>query len=121
MKAKLLQAWLIVIPVMVVIWVYSGLRFNIAFTTPFLMDMGYALLVACANIAISLGLSFVNPAYTQKSVAYMINFQVIAFIVIGCMIVPDMVFNMWWLQMPLAWAVGLVLLYLGHRKLSTME
>jgi hypothetical protein len=121
MRARLLQAWLLVIPVMVVIWVYSGLRFNIAFTTPFLMDMGYALLVASANIAISLGLSFVNPAYTQKSAAYMINIQVIAFLVIGCMIVPDMVFNMWWLQMPLAWAVGLVLLYLGHRKLSTME
>ena len=121
MKAKLLQAWLLVIPVMVVIWVYSGLRFNIAFATPLLLDMGYALLVASANIAISLGLSFVNPAYTQKSVAYMINFQVIAFLVLGCMVVPDMVFNMWWLQMPLAWAVGLVLLFLGHRKLSTME
>ena len=121
MKARLLQAWLLVIPVMVVIWVYSGLRFNIAFTTPFLLDMGYALLVASANIAISLGLSFVNPAYKQRSAAYMINFQVIGFIVLGCMIVPDQVFHIWWLQMPLAWAVGLVLLYLGHRKLSTME
>jgi hypothetical protein len=121
MKARLLQAWLLVIPVMVVIWVYSGLRFNVAFTMPFLMDMGYALLAAAANTTMAMGLSFVNPVYTQKSAAYMINFQVIAFLTMGSIVIPDLVFHQEWLQMPLAWVVGLVLLYLGHRKLSTME
>jgi hypothetical protein len=119
MKARLLQVWLLVIPVMVAIWVYSGLRFNVAFTTPFLMNMGYALLAAAANT--TMGLSFVNPVYTQKSAAYMINFQLIAFLAMGSIVIPDLVFHQEWLQMPLALAVGLVLLYLGHRKLSAME
>ena len=44
-----------------------------------------------------------------------------AFIVIGTMILPDMVLDMPWLQLPLAWAVGIVLLYIGYRKLSNME
>jgi len=51
----------------------------------------------------------------------MINFQVIAFLAMGSIIIPDLVFHQEWLQMPLAFTVGLVLLYLGHRKLSTME
>jgi len=37
------------------------------------------------------------------------------------MIIPDMVLHVEWLHMPLAWALSLVLLYLGYRKLSTME
>ena len=66
-------------------------------------------------------LSFANPAYNQKSAAYMINFQVIAFIAMGAMILPDMLLDMPWLHMPIAWAVGIVLLYAGYRKLTTME
>jgi len=51
----------------------------------------------------------------------MINIQVVAFIVIGTMILPDKVLDMPWLHMPIAWAVGLAMLFLGYRKLSTME
>ncbi|MCW3988965.1 MAG: hypothetical protein NWE88_02690 [Candidatus Bathyarchaeota archaeon] len=121
MKAKLLQAWLLVVPVMVAIWGFSALRFNLVFSVPFLIEMGKALLIAMANSTITLGLSFANPAYHQKSAAYMINIQIVAFIVLGTMILPDIVLDMPWLQMPLAWAVGLVLLYTGYRKLSNME
>lgn len=120
-KAKLLQAWLFVVPVMVAIWAFSAWRFNLAFSVPFLMEMGNALLIAMANSMMSMGLSFANPAFNQKSTAYMINFQMIAFIAMGAMIIPDMFLDMPWLHMPIAWAVGLVLLYAGYRKLTTME
>ena len=109
------------IPVMVAIWGFSALRFNLAFSVPFLIEMGKALPIAMGNTTITLGLSFANPAYHQKSAAYMINIQIVAFIVIGTMVLPDVVLDMPWLQMPLAWAVGLVLLYVGYRKLSNME
>jgi len=121
MKAKLLQSWLLVAPVMAAIWGFSAWRFNVAFSVPFLVGMGNALLIAMANAAMSMGLSFVNPAYHQKSPAYIINFQLIAFMAMGAMILPDMLFDMPWLHMPVAWAVGLVMLYMGYRKLSTME
>ncbi|UCH57273.1 MAG: hypothetical protein JSV18_08075, partial [Candidatus Bathyarchaeota archaeon] len=83
--------------------------------------MGKALLMAAANVAMAMGLSLANPAYSQKSPAYIINFQGIAFLALGAMIIPDMVIHVEWLHMPLAWALGLTLLYLGYRKLSTME
>jgi len=121
MRAKLLQAWLLVVPVMVAIWGFSALRFNLAFSVPFLIEMGKALLIAMANSTITLGISFANPAYHQKSAAYMINIQIVAFIVIGTMILSDRVLDMPWLQMPIAWVMGVVLLYAGYRKLSTME
>ena len=121
MKAKLLQAWLFVVPVMVAIWAYSAWRFDLAFSVPFLMEMGNALLIAMANSAMAMGLSFANPAFHQKSAAYMINFQTIAFMAMGAMILPDMLLDMPWLHMPIAWVMGVVLLYAGYRKLSTME
>ncbi|HUS77315.1 MAG TPA: hypothetical protein VM050_01435 [Patescibacteria group bacterium] len=121
MKAKVLQAWLIVIPLIFAIWGFSALRFNLAFSAPFLMEMGGALLVAMANALMALGLSFTNPAYSQKSPAYMINLQVGVFLVMGTLIIPDLVFHMPWLHLPLAWAVGLVLFFLGYRKMSSME
>jgi hypothetical protein len=83
--------------------------------------MGNSLLMATANVAMAMGLSLANPAYKQKSPAYMINFQVTAFLAMGSIILPDMVFHQEWLQMPMAWVIGLVMLYLGYRKLSTME
>jgi hypothetical protein len=32
-----------------------------------------------------------------------------------------MVFHQEWLQVPMAWGVALVMLYMGYRKLSSME
>jgi hypothetical protein len=121
MKAKLLQAWLFVVPVMVAIWAYSAWRFDLGFSVPFLMEMGNALLIGMANSAMAMGLSFANPAFHQKSGAYMINFQMIAFMAMGAMIIPDIFLDMPWLHMPIAWVMGVVLLFAGYRKLSTME
>ena len=106
---------------MVAIWAYSAWRFNLAFSVPFLMEMGSALLIAMANSMMSMGLSFANPAFNQKSAAYMINFQTIAFLAMGAMIIPDMFLDMPWLHMPIAWVMGIVLLLAGYRKLTTLE
>jgi hypothetical protein len=121
MRAKLLQGLLLVLPFMVVVMVTGSLRFNMAFTWPYLMSMGKSLLMAAANVCMAMGVSLANPAYNQKSPAYIINFQGIAFLAMGSIIIPDMVFHREWLQLPMAWAMGLTLLYLGYRKLSTME
>ena len=121
MRAKLLQGWLLVLPFMAVVMVAGSFRFNVAFTWPYLMSMGKSMLMASANVCMAMGVSLANPAYNQKSPAYMINFQGVAFLAMGSIILPDMVFHREWLQLPLAWAMGLTLLYLGYRKLSTME
>jgi len=121
LKAKLLQGWLLVLPFMAVVMVANGLRFNVAFTWPYLMSIGSVLLRAAANVCLAMGVSLANPAYSQKSFAYFINIQLIVFIGMASMIIPDIVLHQKWLEIPIAWAICLVLLYLGHRKLSTME
>ncbi len=73
--------------------------------------------MATANSAMVIGLSLVTPAWVQKSPAYMINMQLIAFLAMGSLIIPDMVFHQEWLQVPM----GLVMLYIRYWKLSNME
>ena len=121
MKAKLLQGWLLVLPFLAVVMVANGFRFNVAFTWTYLMSMGSALLKAAANVCLAMGVSLANPAYSQKSSAYFINVQLIVFLAMASIIIPEMVFHREWLQTPMAWAIGLLMLYLGYRKLSTME
>jgi hypothetical protein len=121
MKSKLAQSWLLVLPVLALNMGVTALRFDTGFSVPILVSIGRVLLMSAANSAMAIGLSLVNPAWVQKSPAYMINMQLIAFIAMGSLIVPDMVFHMEWLQIPLAWGVALVMLYLGYRKLSNME
>jgi len=121
LKAKLLQGWLLVLPFLAVVMVANGLRFNVVFTWPYLMSIGSVLLRAAANVCLAMGVSLANPAYSQKSFAYFINIQLIVFIGMASMIIPDIVLHQKWLEIPIAWAICLVLLYLGHRKLSTME
>jgi len=121
MKAKLLQGWLLVLPFLAVVMVANGFRFNVAFTWPYLMSMGSVLLTAAANVCLAMGVSLANPAYSQKSSAYFINVQLIVFLVMASIIIPEMIIHQAWLQTPMAWAIGLLMLFLGYRKLSTME
>ena len=119
-KAKILQAWIFVIPFIVAIWAYTDWRFNLGLSVPFMLEMGEVLLVAMANATIAMGLALTNPAYHQKSMAYMVNFQVVAFIAMGSLIIPD-VLGVPRLHLPIAWMIGGILLFTGYRKLSTME
>ena len=120
-KAKLVQSWLLVLPLLALNMVVTALRFNTGFTMPIIVSTGTVLLMAAANSGMAIGLSLVNPAWVQKSSAYMINMQLIAFLAMGSLIIPDKVFHQEWLQAPMAVGVGLVMLYLGYRKLSNME
>jgi hypothetical protein len=121
MRAKLAQSWLLVLPFLTLNMVLTALRFEPGFTAAFFLSTGKVLLMAAANSAMAIGLSLVNPAWVQKSPAYMINMQLIAFLAMGSLIIPDMVFHQEWLQVPMAWGVALVMLYMGYRKLSSME
>ncbi len=120
-KTKLVQSWLLIIPFLAISMVFTALRFQIGFTSDFFISTAQVLLMATANSAMAIGLSLVNPAWVQKSAAYMINMQLIAFLAFGSLIIPDMVFGMESLQIPMAWGIGLLMLSLGYRKLNKME
>jgi hypothetical protein len=112
MKAKLVQSWLLVLPFLAINMIVTALRFAPGFPVDILVSTGKVMLMAAANSAMAIGLSLVNPAWVQKSSAYMINMQLIAFLAIGSLIIPD-ILHMEWLQVPMAVGVGLVMLYMG--------
>ena len=80
-----------IIPLLALNMVVTRLRFDPGFTVGFFVNTGKVLLMAAANSAMAIGFSLANPAWTQKSPAYMINMQIIAFLALGFIIVPKMV------------------------------
>ncbi len=105
MRAKLAQSWLLVLPFLTLNTVLTALRFEPGFTAAFFLSTGKVLLMGAANSAMAMGLSLVNPAWVQKSSAYMINMQLIAFLAMGSLIIPDLLY-MGWLHAPMAWGVA---------------
>jgi len=85
------------------------------------MGIGKSLLMAMAMVLIALGVSLAYPAFTQDSFAYFINFFVSILLVVASIIIPERVFHQEWLQVPFAFMIGFVMIYLGYWKLSTME
>jgi len=121
LKAKLLLGWLLVIPILAMVMVVGGLRFDVIYSGVYLMGIGKSLLMAMAMVLIAMGVSLAYPAYTQASFAYFINFFVSILLAFGSILIPEMVFHQDWLQVPLAFMIGFVMIYLGYWKLSTME
>jgi hypothetical protein len=85
------------------------------------------MLTTTANVALALGLSLLNPAFSEKSGNFMTNVFIVPNVSLLLTIVPLEVSNLQpmdsllYLTVPLSWLVGTVLLYLGKRKLSRIE
>jgi hypothetical protein len=126
-KARLLHGLLVVVPVTVAITVVSTILSN---QTMFalLIITGLAVLFVSAIVAFVLGLSLLNPAFSDKSGSYVTNLMITMFAIPnGLFLIPLMVFDLPLLQtlcyvtIPLSWLVGIVFLYLGKRKLCRIE
>ena len=88
------------------------------------------MLFVAANVPLALGLSLLNPEFSENARAQMfgliVNANIVMFaslgIFIGSMIVLDWgFFNTLLLQNTLIWLLGILLLYIGKRKLSRIE
>ncbi len=129
-KAKLLQGWLVAVPIAAVIT--ALLMISIPQTTlgSLLTYIGAVAQLVAANVALALGLSLLNPEFSENAraqmVGLMINAQVVIFvsmgIFIGSAIVLDLgIFDTLLLQSVVIWLLGVVFLYLGKRKFSRIE
>jgi hypothetical protein len=87
-------------------------------------------LIVAGNVALALGLSLLNPEFSENTraqmVGLMVNAQVAIFIsigiFIGSLVVLDLGFlNTLLLDTVVIWLLGIVFLYLGKRKLSRIE
>ncbi|UCF44959.1 MAG: hypothetical protein JSW44_04145 [Candidatus Bathyarchaeota archaeon] len=126
-KARLLHGLLVVVPITVAITVVSTI---LSQQTMFalLAITALAVLFVSAIVGFVLGLSLLNPAFSDKSGSYVTNLMITMFAIPnGLFLIPLIVFDLPLLQtlcyftIPLSWVLGIVFLYLGKRRLSRIE
>ncbi len=123
-QARLLQSWLVVVPIVFIITILSLALIPNITTLDFLAITFFAVITSMANTVFALGLFLVRPAFTEKSSEFMVNILIISFvnsisflfllIIIGSFLamIPFMGF---------IWIIGIVLLILGKNHLSRLE
>jgi len=129
-KAKLIQGWLVAVPVAAGITIVSFIAISSASFSSFVAYIVLITLLVAANVALALGLALVKPQFSDNARAQMgslmLNANVAMFVsmgvFIGSMVVLDWgIFNTLLLQNGVIWLMGIVFLNLGKRKLSSME
>ena len=129
-KARLLQGWLVSVPIGAAITAVSMILIPQTTFVSLLTYIGFMVLVIAANVALALGLSLLNPVFSENArdqmFGLMLNAQVGIFvsmgIFIGSMIILRLgLFNTLMLYTVVIWLLGIVSLYLGKRRLSRIE
>ncbi len=134
-KARLLQGWLIVIPIAAAVTVLSTSLSPQTTFISLLINTGFGVLVAAGNVAIVLGLFLLIPAFSEKSVRFMLNVLIVIFVSIGSFlgplfglmkVIPDLdtvtrLLYVLLLQSSLGWLLGFVFLFLGSKNLNRIE
>jgi hypothetical protein len=131
-KARLLHGWLVVVPIAAAITAVSTILNPQTTFISLLTTTGLAVVFVASNVAFVLGLSLLNPAFSDKSGNYVANLMITMFAIPnGLLLIPLIVlgrvfdFGLYetflYVTVPLSWFMGIVLLYLGKRKLSRIE
>ncbi len=132
-RVKLLHGWIMVIPIATVFsasLAISSVRTNLF---SILTITGLMIFIAAANVPFIIGLFCLNPALSEKSPIIWLNIIIAMFVAIGLFLASVFVLAgegsdpiasliaVQLLQTPLSWFVGIVILYLGQRRLSKIE
>ena len=132
-KARLVQSWLVVVPIAGVITVVTTILSSQNAFISLLTNTGLMMLIVAANVAFVLGLFLLNPVFSVKSVKLWLNVMIVQFVSIGLFAVsilvlmrgePEPIGGILYVQLlqtVLSWLVGIVFLYLGKRKLNRIE
>ncbi len=129
-KARLLQSWLVAVPIAAVITAVSVVSISQATLVSLLTYIGFMAQLVAANVALALGLSLLNPEFSENTRAQMlglmINAQVVMFLSIGIFIGSGIVLDLGFfdtllLQTAVIWLLGIVFLYLGKKRFSRIE
>ena len=130
-RARLLHGWLIVVPIAAVVTAVSTLISPQTTLTSLLANTGLIVLTVAATVTFTLGLFLLNPAFSDKSGNYVLNLMIIMQGWAGLALLPLLAFrrmlglglyeSVLYLTVPMSWTVGIVLLYLGRRRLSRLE
>ncbi len=130
-KAKLLQGWLIVMPIAAVATAVSTILSPQTTFVSLLTITGLVMLTVAASVPFVLGLFLLNPAFSEKGGNYVLNLMIVMQGWVGLSLISLIVIRrafdlglyqtLFYVTVPLSWLVGIVFLYLGKRKLSRIE
>jgi len=132
-KTRLLQSWLVVVPIAGVITAVTTILSPQNSFISLLINSGLMMLFVAANVAFALGLFLLNPVFSVKSVKLWINLMIVQFVSIVLFVIsmfvltgvgPEPIGGILYVQLlltVLSWLVGIVFLYFGKRKLSRIE
>ncbi len=130
-KARLLHGWLVVVPIAVAITAVLTILMPQTTFISLLTNTGLVMLTVGANVAFVLGLSLLNPAFSDKSGNYVLNLMIVMQGWVGLSLVSLIIFGrvfdlglyetLFYVTVPLSWLMGIVFLYLGKRRLSRIE
>jgi hypothetical protein len=120
-KLRLVQAWIVIVPVLGGLLLGQSILAGSAITVDLLLGIGNILLISVANVALGLGVALLNPAFSRKSGNFMVNIQIVVFWGVATFFIPRMIFHQPWLHLPMAVITGVVVLFLGARKLRNIE
>ncbi len=131
-KARLLHGWLVVVPIAAAVTAVSGILSPQTTLISLLTTTGFAVLFVAANVAFVLGLSLLNPAFSEKSGNYFLNLMIaMQALPFGLFLLPMIAFRrifdlglyevLFYVTLPSSWLLGILFLYLGKRRLSKIE
>jgi hypothetical protein len=129
-KARLVQSWLVVVPITGLITVAALWSLPWIMAEDLVAATGLVMIVATAYTAFSLGLALMNPNFSESSREQMlelvVNANVMMFVAIGIFLGSMIVFNLPFfhaliLQTGVTSILGITFLVLGQRKLSHIE
>ena len=130
-KVRLLHGWLVVVPIAAAITAVLTILMPQTTFISLLANTGLVMLTVGANVAFVLGLSLLNPAFSDKSGNYVLNLMIVMQGWVGLSLVSLIIFGrvfdlglyetLFYVTVPLSWLMGIVFLYLGKRRLSRIE
>ena len=131
LKARLLHGWLMVVPIAATVTALSTALSPQTTPTVLLANSGLIVLTVAATVTFTLGLFLLNPAFSDKSGNYVLNLMIVMQGWAGLSLLPllglrealglGLYESVLYLTVPLSWTLGIILLYLGKRRLSRLE
>lgn len=129
-KARLVQSWLIVVPIGVVVTVMSLLAVPALPVSTALTTIGLVGVVTAAYAAFALGLALLNPDFSESSrdqmLGLIVNANIVMFVAIGFFLGSLIVLKIPFLhtlglQAGVTGSLGIIFLFVGQEKLRRLE
>ena len=129
-KARLLQSWMVAVPIGIAVTAISLLRVP---SIDFLTFIGYTGLMTqliAAYVVLAIGLALLRPEFSENSreqmMGLMVNGQIVLFVSMGIFIGSQAFLNIsffytFLLQSAIIWILGVLFLQMGKTKLNNIE